>query len=415
MSSPFVPQGKYAAILKAIKIAGREIGITVQRLQDEHVFPSGEARTARSPKTRRLYRSLVRRASQDRRIGAMYTQTQTEPPARIPALGNIAMTTDAKFEESEHITDAEDHQDPHDGELEKMSTDAPRISFRVWDSNSRTLFSSADGFVSEVFKSWNGPFPEPFKPEGAGKQAIRIFLNTHFSFTGGSSAFISSTTSLLQALCRASNMSKPHLAVVLIDTLTTEPFKTIPAAEALKDLKSNGQARWARRYKGKAECITWAQIPASAIATTLPLANLITLYEQDEAVAKLLHLHEFTSCRRTLELSNSLREKAQAELTPSTSAAIGRVAKLFGLDSLVVSLHHISAFVARIVDGWNITDNVSSDINDISFAFAEALQSQAYSHQDIMGAYLAGIKEGNETLAYFARRRRPAARRGKSA
>jgi hypothetical protein len=199
MSSPFVPQEKYAAVLKAIESAGREIGIRVQRLQDEYVFPSGEARTARSPKTRRLYRSLVRRASQDRTIGAMYTQMQTEPPAKIPALGNIAMTTDAKFEESEHITDAEDHQDPHDDELEKMSTDAPRISFRVWDSNSRTSFSLTDGFISEAFKTWRGKLPEPFQPEGAGKQALRILLNTHLSmFSGGSSTFVSTSSSLLQ-------------------------------------------------------------------------------------------------------------------------------------------------------------------------------------------------------------------------
>jgi hypothetical protein len=142
MSSPFVPQEKYAAVLKAIESAGRKIGIRVQRLQDEHVFPSGEARTARSPKTRRLYRSLVRRASQHRRIG------ETEPPVKIPALG-IAMTTDAKFEESEHITDAEG---PGICAPEEMSTKQPTLAFRVWDADSRAKFSLQDGFTRYVHR-----------------------------------------------------------------------------------------------------------------------------------------------------------------------------------------------------------------------------------------------------------------------
>jgi hypothetical protein len=147
--SPFEPRGKYVAILKAIDIAAREIGIKIQRLQEEHTFRAGEARSARSPKTRRLYRSLVRRASQDRRIGAMYTQTQTEPPARIPALGNIAMTTDAKFEESEHVTDAEG---PEICVPEEMSTKQPTLAFRVWDADSRAKFSLQDGFTRYVHR-----------------------------------------------------------------------------------------------------------------------------------------------------------------------------------------------------------------------------------------------------------------------
>jgi hypothetical protein len=210
-------------------------------------------------------------------------------------------------------------------------------------------------------------------------------------------------------------MTKPRIAIIQLDHPALEkPEKCVHAAAALKDLKEQGQAWWAR-YKGHTEYMIWANIPSECILAQFPLADLIFLYEEDEAVASLLHLHEFTPGCKTIALSNSLREKAQVKLTPSTSAAIGHVAKLFGLDSPGVSLHHISAFVARIVDAWSITDNVSSDVNDVSFAFAEALQSRTYQRQDVMEAYLAGIKEGNETLAYFARRRRPTVRRVRAA
>jgi hypothetical protein len=406
------PRGEYAPIREVIENAARRFGIRLHRLQEEHVFISGEARKAKSPKTRRLYRQLVRRASQEMRVGAMYTPTPapaptpTRIPISIPLLGNVALTTDADFEQSEHLVDVEEQLNPR-----KMSTGScqPTLAFRVWDSNSRANHSLQNGFVSEAFQMWKGSFPDPFQPDGAGKQALTILMNIHLSMKGGSSAFVSTTTSLLQALTKASSMSRPHIAVVLLDHPTlTKPHKTLHAAESLKDLKEQGQAWWAR-YKGITEYMIWANIPSECICTHFPLADLISLYDEDHTVTNLLHLQEFTAGRKTMALSAALREKNMT-LTPSTAAAMGRVAKLFGLDRAGVALHHIETFVARLVDGWSIIDNASGHINDISCAFAEALKSRAYRRQEIIGAYLAGIKEGTETLAFFERRRRPAKR-----
>jgi hypothetical protein len=231
-------------------------------------------------------------------------------------------------------------------------------------------------------------------------------MSIHLSMKGGSSTFISTTTSLLQAFTKASSMSKPHLAVVLLDHPTlTKPHKTLHAAESLKNLKEQGQAWWAR-YKGITEYMVWANIPWECICTHFPLADLISLYDEDHTVANFLHLHEFTAGRKTIALSAALREN-NITLTPSTAAAMGRVAKLFGLDRAGVALHHIETFVARLVDGWSIIDNASGHTNDISCAFAEALGSRAYRRQEVMGVYLAGVKEGTETLAFFERRGRP--------
>jgi hypothetical protein len=409
------PRGEYAPTREVIENAARRFGIRLHRLQEEHVFISGEARKAKSPKTRRLYRQLVRRASQEMRVRAMHTSTPAPTPTRmpipIPLLGNVALTMDADFEQSEYLVNVEEQLSPLIHGPRKMTTETcqPTLAFRVWDSNSRAKFSSQHGFVSEVFQMWKGPFPEPFQPDGAGKQALTILMNIHLSMKGGSSAFVSTTSSLLQAFTKASSMSKPHIAVILLDHPTlTKPHRTIHAAESLKDLKEQGQAWWAR-YKGITEYMIWANIPSECICTHFPLADLISLYEEDQTVANILHLQEFTAGRKTMALSAALREK-NITLTPSTAAAMGRVAKLFGLDRAGVALYHIETFIARLVDGWSIIDNASGHINDISCVFAEALKSRAYRRQEIIGAYLAGIKEGTETLAFFERRRRPAKR-----
>jgi hypothetical protein len=346
------------------------------------------------------------------RVGAIHTPTPkptaTRLPLLIPLLGKVALTMDADFEQSEYLVDVEEQLSPLIQGPRRMSTETrqPTLAFRVWDSNSRAKHSLQNGFVSEAFQMWKGPFPEPFQPDGAGKQALTILMNIHLSMEGGSSTFISTTTSLLQAFTKASSMSKPHLAVVLLDHPTLKKtHKTLHAAESLKNLKEQGQAWWAR-YKGITEYMVWANIPWECICTHFPLADLISLYDEDHTVANFLHLHEFTAGRKTIALSAALREN-NITLTPSTAAAMGRVAKLFGLDRAGVALHHIETFVARLVDGWSIIDNASGHINDISCAFAEALGSRAYRRQEVMGVYLAGVKEGTETLAFFERRGRP--------
>ena len=69
-------------------------------------------------------------------------------------------------------------------------------------------------FVSEAFaRFWNGEYPPPFSPEGQGLQALKILTNLHLSLSGGASTFVSVSTSLLQALVKASKMKDPRIAV----------------------------------------------------------------------------------------------------------------------------------------------------------------------------------------------------------
>ena len=77
-----------------------------------------------------------------------------------------------------------------------------------------------------------------------------ILTNLHLSLSGGASTFVSVSTSLLQALVKASTMKNPRIAIVALDhPLLNKPNKTLYAAEIMQMLKGRGLAWWAR-YKG---------------------------------------------------------------------------------------------------------------------------------------------------------------------
>lgn len=94
-------------------------------------------------------------------------------------------------------------------------------------------------------------------------------LRIDLCLKGGASTFVSLSTSLLQALVKASAMNDPRIAlgkfhsstqtsvlpnsspVALDHPLLTAPNKTLQAADMLCMLKAEGQAWWAR-YKGHA-------------------------------------------------------------------------------------------------------------------------------------------------------------------
>jgi hypothetical protein len=75
------------------------------------------------------------------------------------------------------------------------------------------MFDEETGFVSQAFSIWKGEYPPPFSPDGQGRQALMILTNLHLSMSGGASAFVSVSTSLLQALVKASTMEDPRIAV----------------------------------------------------------------------------------------------------------------------------------------------------------------------------------------------------------
>jgi hypothetical protein len=199
--------------------------------------PAGKARYARSSKTRRLYRALVRKASQERLASARSTRVIESRFSRFQTMGRMTLNTSIRPEAEEFLTDTEELSEPIAIPAKTRPSapaHTPNLGFRVWDAKSKTLFTSEEGFVSEAFSIWKGPYPPPFSSESAdGKLAINLLCNLHFSMTsGGASAWISVSTSLLQALVKACSMERPRIALIDLDHATLRaPNKTLYAAE----------------------------------------------------------------------------------------------------------------------------------------------------------------------------------------
>jgi hypothetical protein len=242
MSIPFHdPEGRYDNIRGIIEETAMQAGIDLSRREVEVSFHSGAARYAKSPKTRRLYRSLVRRAAEkgkERARGARrmdkFVSTPSTPPLsrRNRPLGRTALLVGSDDETEENWSDVED-LNPGAGipnGLRPLIEPIKRnIAFRVWDENSRTKFSEKAGFVSQAFSIWRGEYPPPFSSDGQGREALMLLTNLRrclekvyikntlimldLSLKGGASTFISLSTSLLQALVKASSMNDPKIAV----------------------------------------------------------------------------------------------------------------------------------------------------------------------------------------------------------
>lgn len=182
MAVPFYDsEGTYNDIHQIIEEAAAELGLVLPRREIEETFVSGMARYAKSPKTRRTYKSLVRRATEREREKARLARmnqcvqlTSPQPPLTIPKvlLGHTALVLRTEYETEEFWIDAEDPSTPTSPELIQRT-----IAFRVWDSESRTDFSEDTGFTSQAFTIWRGEYPPPFSPEGQGQQALMVLTN----------------------------------------------------------------------------------------------------------------------------------------------------------------------------------------------------------------------------------------------
>ncbi|CAN9334892.1 unnamed protein product [Alternaria alternata] len=340
---------------------------------------------------------------------AEYAPNVQGSSAQVPPLGGVALAADVKYEDEENWSDVEDlntspvtFTQPSPGSLPTTNS----IGFRVWDANSRTMFDEETGFVSQAFSIWKGEYPPPFSPDGQGRQALMILTNLHLSMSGGASAFVSVSTSLLQALVKASTMEDPRIAVVALDhALLQQPNKTLPAAEILRMLKAEGQAWWAR-YKGHAERMVWASVPAAAIISHFPLSELRQLSNQEQTCEDVLSLNEIQSGRRTQYVSSRIRDKNNS-INVGTARAMAMVSRAFGMHRNKTSLAHIKGLVSSLVDSFQLKQVLSEShytSGIIARAFAITLRSQAHSVQDIELAFQDGVQRGTATIAFYARR-----------
>ncbi|KAI4629810.1 uncharacterized protein J4E87_002997 [Alternaria ethzedia] len=383
MKVPFHdPEDKYDEIHAIIEDTALDSGIELSRRTHEVKIESGLARTAKSPKTRKHYKSLVRRAlkREKERARAIFTPAREDLPLQDLQLGGMTL---AEQDNEETWSDVDGYHTPPITPTQPTLRTPPgrnTIGFRVWDANSRTMFDDETGFVSQVFSIWRGEFLPPFSPDGQGQQAIMLLTNLHLSMSGGASAFVSVSTSLLQALVKASTMFEPRIAVT---------------ADVMRMLKAEGQAPWAR-YKGLAERMVWASVPAAAVLSHFPLSDLTVLSRHNQACDDILNLRDIQSGRKTQYVSSLLRDR-NTFINIRTARAMAVVCRAFKMHRVGVSLAHIQGLVSSLVDSFQLK-HVTNDTPRMSMmmakAFAVSLVSQAHLDPDVETAFQEGVQQG---------------------
>ncbi|KAF2788135.1 hypothetical protein K505DRAFT_315451 [Melanomma pulvis-pyrius CBS 109.77] len=366
---------KYEESRKLIEAEAQALGIQLHRLEAEVISLSGNAAKAKSVNTRRFYKSLVRRAkasmteNTSTRSQVSTSQVAASQVGTSQLLGGFALKTN-DYNSLEEFVDVEEAPTPstETGYLSDVSTTSYHLAFRVWDDDSRTVFKDNYGFVADLFAHRRAPVPQPLSRNDP---MFDILANAHLSFQGNTSAFVSVASSLLQVLNYSSKMKQPRLAAT-------------------------------------AEFIIWGDLPNSAILHTFNISELNHLISTSPPCAKLLNLDLFDGASRTRAISQQLREKG-ITMTKDTAKAMGKIAKVFGLDGPDVTYLHIDEFVTSLIDGWTIQGCPVNDIHTAShlgmhFALAMECSRSPLNIQQIMGAFIDGIEHGARNINYFAAR-----------
>jgi hypothetical protein len=240
-SVPFAdPIGEYEATRRIIEAAAVELSIELHRSSEEVVSPSGKARFSRSPRIRKAYRSLVKRAK--------YTHAQKTQCTQAMRLSSFAFRADTPIEAVDLVVDKEDNTPPPLPKpmqyLPATSSSTSSLAFRTWDESSGTSFCEEEGFTAGAVSIWNGHIP-PFRLEDSeGKRMILITCNSHFGQDKIPSYWISVFTSLLETLVKAASFKRPRFAIVDLHHPSMQaPDKMLPAAKIMRELKSSGQSK----------------------------------------------------------------------------------------------------------------------------------------------------------------------------
>jgi hypothetical protein len=153
--------------------------------------------------------------------------------------------------------------------------------------------------------------------------------------------------------------------------------------------------------------MVWASVPRAAILAHFPLASLRALSNSSQSCANILNLDEFHLGRRTGHVSTQLKEKS-ITLNTMTARAMGSISRVFDMHGTKVSLDHIQDLIARLVNGWQISNHHAKDIHtmsSIATTFAMALSSKVHRAQDVMVAFQNGVQQGTDIIAYYSHRR----------
>lgn len=159
-SVPFQdPMGRYEEIKSIIEATAQNLGIPLCKREVETKFPSGRAARAKSEHTRKIYRTLVRQASQNSRPQGSKWPSRLESSSPMSALGGFPTATREKFADSESLVDEDAEVSPASRVCEVTASpvksfDTPCLAFRAWDASSRTVFrdggeGEGGGFVAD--------------------------------------------------------------------------------------------------------------------------------------------------------------------------------------------------------------------------------------------------------------------------
>ena len=197
------PEGRYAEIRALIEAEAVTLGLELQQREFERVVRSGTAKFAKSPKTRKLYRSLVRRVSQeavwqDNQVAQAEDTIQSLQPIITMGMAVCVLVE----EDREVLTDAEQSTAPmvdpspiavlESVEDPRPASIRPHLTFRVWDAANRTKF--VDGsFVAQTFVGWPRPYPAPVALEDP-SEAGKIFTVLHLNKQDDTPVYISTAS-----------------------------------------------------------------------------------------------------------------------------------------------------------------------------------------------------------------------------
>ena len=204
------PDDRFLHVRLELEEAARAVGVLLKRRYTDDTTPSGRAACAKAESTRKNYKTLIRRA-EAHRTTETHRATEAMDQSQVPSImaaplqiGGFAVTAIQQEEELVNTNTEEATSEPNTpmsaGSAQGVN-ELHHLAFRVWDSDSRTIFSTERGFVSEIFSIWRGPTLPPPDPETEeGRNCQLLLSNVHLNKKGNASAYVSVATSIIQVL-----------------------------------------------------------------------------------------------------------------------------------------------------------------------------------------------------------------------
>ncbi|KAK8194986.1 uncharacterized protein BKA78DRAFT_350943 [Phyllosticta capitalensis] len=210
------------------------------------------------------------------------------------------------------------------------------------------------------------------------------------------SSFVATTTSLIWAIYKAleferdsvsdSRIGHPHIA--LIDTQRLPGTSPIFYASSLiKDirndpgLKNDWQSFAGCAYRAAFEWITWGDIPAGAVLTSVPFSRLTTSSSFSDDMAVVSDFISVPKLRERAQTQHTLISVRKALISTTggrnlcseaDGVALGRLATLFGFSSSP-SFDLLPEFIHALCQGWAMTADSPEAIQEVVWGFVVEL------------------------------------------